>query len=129
MTSVFLVSQGCYSDYRVVGIFSDEAVAEKMAALHTNGSVEEFTLDRYKDFAEAGLKRFFVYSQEGGSVEVKAVRQSDESLPEEGDGVVTPHASTLAIGPWMTVYVQARDTEHATKIAADKFREFKAVQP
>lgn len=128
MTSIYLVSQGCYSDYRVVGLFSDEAVAEKMAALHPEGSVEEFTLDRYKDFAEAGLKRFLVYSKNGGSVEVSATYLEDP-LPGEDDGVVACHGASLNVPIRMTVYVQARDTEHATKIAADKFREFKAVQP
>ena len=128
MTSVFLVSQGCYSDYRVVGLFSDEAVAKKMAALHPDGKVEEFTLDCYKDFAEAGLKRFLVYSKQGGSVEV-AEAYLESPLPEVDDGVVACRGASLAIGTWMTVYVQARDSEHATKIAADKFREFKAVQP
>lgn len=45
MSTVYLVSEGCYSDYRIIGVFSDPKKAEIYAAMHDDGEVTEWEVD------------------------------------------------------------------------------------
>lgn len=127
MTKVYLVWQGSYSDASVVGVFSTEEAADKLAAMDfLDTHVEEFEIDAMKDFAERGLSVYQAWSRVGPSIEVSSVyKRSLLCQPDERELSV----KLAMAGTQMAVNVMARDEEHAIKIAADKFREFKAVQP
>jgi len=57
MASVFIVTQGSYSDYSILAVFGDEHEAEEFASRQKswagdNAEVEEWELDRWKEAVE-----------------------------------------------------------------------------
>lgn len=132
---VYLVSTGCYSDWTVRGLFSTRELADKCVEMlrlahddaHDDANdVEEWLVDDLADRVKRGMQVWMVWS-EGMTVEVDTLRAYDSDLrSDDAVGVVKvfcvgqPHAA-------MRVIVEARDMDHAIKIAADKFREFVAT--
>lgn len=82
MTSVWMVTEGEYSDYRVVGVFSTEERAKKFVATFPRDSrwfthgqdIEEVPLDPALDQVNAGMLVYFVrMSRDGVASDVEHV--------------------------------------------------------
>ena len=113
MTTIYLVTDGEYSDYHVVCACSTKELAEGVAK-RLGATVEEYELDALT--AGARLS-YYVHSKEK-STEVDTLSCSEDDELQE-------NYSRVAL--WnchLTVQVLATSTEEAVKIAADKFREF-----
>lgn len=125
---VYVVSVGEYSDVRVVGIYSDKSVADAVfAGFAGHAFMEEFVVDAGpRPPRESGLKPWRVTS-DWKSINVAFCDQIDDGRDFNGRtfGVVWADEGGLPF----SVNLWARDKAHATKIAADKFREFVAMQP
>ena len=120
---VYLVSTGSYSDWSVRGLFSARETAEKCKALlEDSNNVEEWELDALADRVARGVTVWLVWSKEGGVVDVSHTYANgfDCLCGGEAMGRVAWFPDH---GDKMRVYVEATDEAHATKIAADKFRE------
>ena len=127
---VYLVSTGDYSAWTIHRLFSTREVAEKCKALLEDANdVEEWELDALADRVSRGVKVWMVWSKEGGVVDVNPDRTYDNGIDSLGG---REHIGSVDWfpdnGDKMRVYVEATDEAHATKIAADKFREHVAMR-
>lgn len=121
MTTVYVVTQGSYSDYHIVGIYSTREVAEAAAGAETSyrgkPQIEEFDLDPFAEQLHQGLRRFKVaMDREGKSVVARiTVSPNDEALDDlDTDGEVDRVDGVLRLLVW------ARDDQHAAKIVNEK---------
>lgn len=128
---VWVIEQGSYSDYRVVGVYStrkDAArIAKKMNASHPyeKATVSEWPLNPGVDALNQGLSRFFVLMLRDGSVETQ---REDDSGWKSGElassfwiweRTKAPAYRGKGIPDALNATVWARDMEHAVKITND----------
>lgn len=122
--SVFLVTTGEYSDYRVTGVFSTRENAatfmEASGGKANFNDVEEYDLDAAVSLIQSGLRSFLVYMlrDSGDKATVSAVRASEIGTDRD-TGWVYERLSNWS-GPVFRVGVWARDEQHAVKIANEK---------
>ena len=128
--NVWVIEQGEYSDYRVVGVFSSAAnaqrVAEAINASSAGGSpaeVAEWPLDPAVDALNAGHHRFMIWMRRDGTVERSDA--SEISGFEIGGDVRIWRRSTApayrgrGLEDCLQAEVWAADIPHAIKIAND----------
>lgn len=109
MTSVFLLTTGSYSDYKVVGVFStlEKAEAAKLLWSYAN-DIDEMDLDEEYD-CPPGMVGWWVRMHRDGDVNV-----AERSDPWEDDNI------RELPGRWCIYYVWATDRAHAIKIANER---------
>lgn len=84
MKTVWAITDGCYSDYHVVGIFSSRANAE-IIQRYMRGEVEEWPLDPAVKEINAGLCQWTILMRRDGTVErVDRSEISSYGLDEDG---------------------------------------------
>jgi len=117
---VFVLTNGCYSDTHIVGIYSSEAHA-KMAALLFNDdwSIQEYVMDQCIENMARGERVWFVrLNRETGDTEEIHTRESSYG------------AFTTAVGEDihknLYTHVWAKTQEQAVKVAGDRRRMFLA---
>lgn len=123
MAKCWIIEQGSYSDYRVVGIFTSQENAERICALINEketwdkASVRERILDPAIAQLNDGLSRYLVQFTHDGraDVEPKSPIDSDENPESE------MHWNTGDI-----YFVFAKSAEHALKIGADRHAQWAA---
>jgi hypothetical protein len=121
VTNVYVVTDGEYSDYRIVAIFSKltnaEALVEKLSLDQYNRPrVETWVMDSYDPHE---VNCYLVHSRPH-SIEVASCKLWQSWVT---DATVEPSYDREII----LTQVLAADVEHATKIAADRFREYVAI--
>lgn len=127
MNTVWVIEQGEYSDYRVVGVFSSAANAQRVAeAINTSQSstpatVAEWPLDPAVAALNAGHHRFIVWMRRDGTIERS---EATEFRGYEPGGDVTiwrrstaPAYRGKGIEDCLQADVWAADLTHAIKIA------------
>ncbi len=118
---IYVATEGCYSDYHVVAVFSSEAKAKEFGrASRDNYDWLEFELDDPKDSwaKKQGLKPFRVTFQRGDNCTVTdGWRDAFNSNVYECKNKYFPD-DILYTECW------ARDKKHAIKIAADRRAEY-----
>ena len=124
--TVWVVEQGEYSDYRVVGVFSSQKHAKTIAnALNADGSneatVAEWPLDPVVDELRQGFSPYVVHMRYDGTVERC---EKWEITSYELSGRVSlwrrtqaPAYRGLGIPDILTGTIWAKDEAHAIKIA------------
>jgi hypothetical protein len=111
MKKVWIVTDGCYSDYKIVAVFSEQETAEICAkAQGPDGRAEEWDLDTGAEQYRQGLVRWYVGIYADGATWMAQVGEAGR------DGFyVRPNAKTgLVTSMW------AKDKEHAVKIANER---------
>jgi hypothetical protein len=68
MKTVWMVTDGCYSDYRVCGIYSSEAKAEKAKEFYRADNIEEIELDQYLNLFDKGFGYYTTYIKRDGRI-------------------------------------------------------------
>ena len=68
MTTIYIVTDGDYSDYHVVGVYSTEETAERARAIYNASGVEEYELDDLPD-APPGMVRWRVRMDRDGNTD------------------------------------------------------------
>ena len=120
MSTVWLVTKGCYSDYRLVGVFSSKENAKKyMRAFPHDGydgynDIEEYELDRAIIEIDAGLRNYIINMAVDG--QVLNTQVNNEYDPNEGRFEIWG-------GKRITHYtfnIWAKDESHAVKIANER---------
>ncbi len=116
MSLVYLVSSGCYSDYRVLGVFStlERAQAAK-DHLETPNDLEPMKLDAIPDCPPPGYWAFHVRLLKDGSAE-SVYRRERWISPSKADHVFIHYPSAASA----SFHVIATSAEHAVKIANEK---------
>lgn len=131
--SVWVIEQGSYSDYRVVGVFSSkenaERVAEKINAgtdSYNEAEVAEWPMDPGIDALNQNLKRFHVLMLHDGSVEGVEELDGWDYYPDLTDGhwlwerTKAPAYQGRGIPDVLNSSVWARDEKHAVKVSNER---------
>lgn len=109
---IYLVTDGKYSDFCVLGAFSTMEKAERgKVLLDSYNDIEEFELDSVPE-APPGLLPYGVNMKKNGDA-ANAYRKST-------DGFEVSHRFSEWGDGTFYAYVYARDKEHAIKIANEK---------
>jgi hypothetical protein len=127
--NVYIITQGCYSDYHIVTVFDDEDKAKAFVEAYNKRKRSEYEddycVETYKingiDIRSYKEKIFFyAHTNYRGSLYVDPVPECDQ----ERVGIVdVTHYPTWSS---YTVTVLAENIDKARKIAADKIAEHKA---
>lgn len=115
-TTIYVVTSGCYSDYRIQGVFSTRELAEKLAAHHksNSGDVEEYVLDK-KSLPEGMFKYQVVFDREGNTrVYQQAPSEEERTMPYGYTLEGFKKDDTMQTHCWAT------DEAHAAKIANER---------
>ena len=124
MATVYLVSSGCYSDYRVRAVFNDREMAEEFVERFSGIDdyddkmyVEEWKLNPDIPQIRAGLVAFQVkMARDGTTIEARPLEDIERS-----DYIGAPSACNRDYGRgFMICRHYAKDTKHAVKIANEK---------
>jgi hypothetical protein len=120
MNTVWVVEDGVYSDYRVVGVFSTKQHAELIQE-KVGGSIAEWPLDPKVSELSQGYTVWRVEMLRDGTVE--RVEQSEmtqyavfSSEPEIWRRSTAPFYRGKGVQDCLSGSVLARDAEHAIKI-------------
>ncbi len=130
MASIWVIEQGVYSDYRVVGVFTSKENAKKVCDFinaketYEKSEIAEWPLDPCVDALNAGLTQWIVHMRYDGSTEKLAQQDSTYDL----DGSVSIWRRTTApayrdnpaIRDVLTAVVWASDSNHALKIMNER---------
>ena len=116
---VYVVTDGEYSDYRILDVFDDRALAERYCDAHgidASHHIDTYTLNAVPDEVRQGLSSLLVrWDGEKFLAEKTTLSASDDEpyLPcqTRRDGVARDYG-------WTTCW--ARDEEHAIKIATER---------
>jgi hypothetical protein len=118
---IYIVTSGSYSDYSIVGVFTDRDMAEKMAAAtRDSNGVEEWDTDILPDKVAQGYKPYRVEFGSNWRTSGDVTRFSIDSHDYADEGYI--HVQDGA-GIWRTrlvVHCWAKDEEGAAKIANKK---------
>jgi|SRR6185503_5465278 len=119
-SKVWVIEKGEYSDYSVVGVFSTEENARRVAEL-TGGSVAEWPLDPNIAEINQGLQVYLVHMLKDGSVEqCKRLELNSYALTTIGVTMWRRSQAPAFRGQdkpdLMQATVWAKDEEHAIKI-------------
>lgn len=118
---VWLVTDGKYSDYHVVGVFSTKTNAERIKTLAAAANdIEELSLDPGIEELNAGLTLWLVRMERGGGVEHCSQQTIDAYSFEEEARIWRRSTAPAYAGknlPDLLVHtVWAKSPEHAIKI-------------
>lgn len=129
MNKVWIIEQGCYSDYRVVGIFSTSENAHKVCAwINANdpsdrAEVAERNLDPVVDDLNAGRSQWHVQMHRDGTTELVKPAGSGYNLEDSGHVWDRPNAPAYkgkGFPALLTYTVWALDESHAVKIVNER---------
>jgi hypothetical protein len=126
MATCYAITEGEYSDYKVLAVFSTKELAErelpKYGTARYPATVKEFPFDPEVPAPPAGMAGF--YCSTGISGDVFAVARTPQEMAESKNvGAV----KLAFVDKSYAVLLWARDEDHAIKIAAEKFARQKAI--
>ncbi len=133
-TKVYVLTAGSYSDYYIIGIFSDRAAAEDAKREYDSSDaplrdynraneVDEYVLD---ELAGAKLARYKASIMlDSGNIETETIDYGSWLVPPGGEcHVPQPDSRDLRIIVW-----SSESIEYAAKVAAEKRQEWLRTQP
>jgi hypothetical protein len=126
MATCYAITEGEYSDYKVLAVFSTKELAEKelpnYSIVRYPAKIEEFPFDPLVPTPPPGMAGFCCGT--GISGDVFALSRTPHEMAKcENVGEVTTGLSRKDY----RVLLWARDKDHAIKIAAEKFARQKAI--
>lgn len=123
MTSIYVLTEGEYSDYHIVGVYSTKELAEEAQTLYKYSQIEEYDLDNIPEHPP-GMKAWFVRINDGKLDDITASQVSpfNQTIPREGK-FEYEYLKTAYF-----VYCWAVDEKHAEKIALDKYYQHQATK-
>ena len=116
--TIYIVTQGSYSDYHIVSVFSTRALAEKFIELQPTEShydkleIEEYWIDRSKKQIKSGTQMYYITMHRDGTSEVELADFGDEKID-----LVKMYRQTEVV---LRCRVYAKSEAHAVKIANEK---------
>lgn len=131
--TIYVITQGSYSDYHVCGVTTDPVRAEELRKFYTD-QWDEAEIEEFIDGApEAGelenLKPIWLVTYHanlsGGFWKCKLANYTAENEPNKYD-MIDPERITHIGDLVFKAYVSASDEEHALKIAQDQYAKMKA---
>lgn len=126
MAKVWIVEQGEYSDYHVVGVFSSrenaDLIAERMnESPRGNAAVVERELDPGVDALHQGLQRYDVLMHRDGTTEEVTLVSTERTIRSvETEFELWYRSRTSLSHDVLDATVWAKDEQHAVKIVNEK---------
>lgn len=118
---IYMVTDGSYSDYHVIGVYSTKELAEKVKEIHdARNDIDELNLDEMPD-VPPGLLGWSLEMLESG--DVLRVWRSGVIKEEEKFAYWRPFSYSEDRRARSGISVYARDPEHAVKVASERRRE------
>ena len=123
MTSIYVLTEGSYSDYHVVGVYSTKELAEEAQSLFKDSQIEEYGLDNIPEHPP-GMTAWFVGISHGklDDITTGQVNPFDEKVPSEKEYKWSNGETAYFVYCW------AIDEDHAEKIALDKYYQHQATK-
>ena len=119
--TIYLVSDGEYSDYTVFGLYSTLEKAKQAQELYDAGYIEEFELDHFPPHPPGELL-WGVWMKDSGDIKtVERIKARGEFSPFSSFRTLFEGRYPKTDGRRMEIW--ARDKDHAIKIASEKRRE------
>ena len=129
MTTIYVLTEGDYSDYHIVALYSTRELAEEAQKLCPYSHIEEYELDSLKIPEYPPGYTGWNVSINADTNDIHGSYQQDilqgHFKPEEH---YSNNSKFPSLPSLFVVNCWARDKEHAEKIALDKFHQFKAQQ-
>lgn len=126
---VWLLWTGEYSAASVVAVYSSRELAEKAMALAPGGWIDQddgYEIDADVQMIHAGVQQWRVdIMLESGDVRNAAPEWIGTGAPPR----VTHYKATKYHGELLSIWMDARDKDHAVKIAGDERAKYLASQP
>ena len=133
INEVYIVTSGCCSDYHIVTVFTDKEKATAFVNAYNNHKLsnyaDDYEIETYKtndiDIREAdGLMYYTVQISKNGGCYIGLAECGDDFVSSEDIGKVIEYKGGRQEG--YRVAVLARNTEHAKRLAQDKFAQYRA---
>lgn len=122
---IYVITKGSYSDYHICTVSTNQKNAEKLQKIFSDkwdqAMIEEYESDQYLTETESGMELYKCVMEKDGTILADMSIISLDCM-DDYDFQVRYLANKYI------VYVWAKDSEHAKKIATDKIAEFKAMQ-
>lgn len=130
MKKFYAITAGCYSDYHIITITDNEENAERIAAAY-GADIEEYE-DNIIDPIGVWDVSYFIYEDGHKYWQASPVVDPD-SYTADDDVFKKPSlfdAKSFYHGGYesWTIFVKAKDKDHAIKSAQDKYAQWKAEQ-
>ena len=121
MKTIYVLTEGSYSDYHIIGAYSTKELAKEAQSLYEDSEIEEYGLD-YIPEHPPGMSAWHVSIRNGNLIDPYTfqVNPFDEQIPREIE--YEYHDGETGY----FVYCWAVDKEHAQKIALDKYYQHQA---
>jgi len=121
MKTIYILTEGDYSDYHIVGVYSTKELAEEAQSLYQYSQIEEYGLD-YIPQHPPGMSAWIVQISDGklDDLYTQQVNAFEETIPRENE--YKYHNGETGY----FVYCWAVDKDHAEKIALDKYYQHSA---
>jgi hypothetical protein len=116
--TIYILTEGDYSDYHIIGAYSSKELAEKAQFLYRDSQIEEYSLDSIPD-APPGMKAWSVYVCDEEGISCYSM-DPDYEIPYENYFTTRDGFLTASYHVWAT------DEDHARKIAQDQWYQYKA---
>lgn len=120
MNKVFVVTEGSYSDYKIMGVFDSKEKAELFVSSFY-GDIEEYEINPYDEQLSNGYKSYEVHMDRNGSTEEYGVGCGNG---KPNDNYFADNYADNKIH--MVANMWAKDEKHAIKIANERRAEYLA---
>jgi hypothetical protein len=123
MTSIYVLTEGSYSDYHIIGVYSTKELAKDAQSLYNSSQIEEYDLDNIPEHPP-GMSAWFVRISHGklDDITTGQVSPFDQTVPSEKEYKWSDGETTYFVYCW------AIDEDHAEKIALDKYYQHQATK-
>jgi hypothetical protein len=121
--SIYILTEGSYSDYHVVGVYSTKELAKEAQFLFKDSQIEEYDLDNIPEHPP-GMSAWYVSISDGklDDIYTSQVSPFDETVPCEDEYEWSDGETGYFVYCW------AVDEDHAEKIALDKYYQHQATK-
>lgn len=123
MKNIYVLTEGSYSDYHIVGVYSTKELAEEAQSLYEDSEIEEYDLDNIPEHPP-GMSAWFVRINDGelDDIFTNQVSPLYQKVPSEKEYQCSDGKTAYFVYCW------AVDGNHAEKIALDKYYQHQATK-
>jgi hypothetical protein len=118
--SIYILTEGNYSDYHIIGAYSTEELAKEAQSLYPDAEIEEYGLDYIPEYPP-GMTAWHVHLSDNEITYTYQTNPFSDNVPKE---IYYDRRGEKGC----VYYLWAVDKEHAEKIALDKWYQHQAQE-